>query len=84
MISRIAYKPAAFFLITILFTSVFEFIAAWLSFQKGWEERYVPIMFIAIFMPFATALFMHFRAKNPELWRDYWDKLVNLRRTSSL
>lgn len=80
MIDRTIYKPAAFFLIAIFFTSVFEFIAAWFSFREDLNAYYVPVMFIAISMPFATALFMHYRAKSPELWRDYRDRFFNLKR----
>jgi membrane protease YdiL (CAAX protease family) len=80
MKSKTIYKPAAFFLITMLISWSITFIAIYFSYQKGMEEPVFLLFLAAACGPFVTALIMHYRAKSPELWRDYWDRLVNPKR----
>jgi membrane protease YdiL (CAAX protease family) len=79
MNSKTIYKPAAFFLITMLITWSFTLLTIYFSYQKG-IEGWGFLMFLVGAGPVASALIMHYRAKSPALWRDYWDRLVNLKR----
>jgi membrane protease YdiL (CAAX protease family) len=80
MNSKTIYKPAAFFLITMLISWGFTLVAIYFSHQQGMKGPAFLLFLAAACGPFATALIMHYRAKSPELWRDYWDRLVNLKR----
>jgi membrane protease YdiL (CAAX protease family) len=37
-------------------------------------------MMPGLFAPFIAAMIMIYRSKSPELWRDYWDRLLNFKR----
>ena len=74
------YKPAAFFLTTMLISWSFTAIASYLSYQDGMAEPAFLFFLAAACGPFASALIMHYRTKSTELWRDYWNRIVNLKR----
>lgn len=80
MNSKTIYKPAAFFLITMLISWSFTLAAIYFSNQQGMEGPAFLLFLAAACGPFITAMIMHGRARSPELWRDYWDRLKNLKR----
>jgi membrane protease YdiL (CAAX protease family) len=80
MISRMSYKPAQFFLIAYLITWAAWFAAAYFSYQEGMEGFESLLMIAGLSGPAIATLVMFRRAKNPDLWRDYRDRLVSIRR----
>ena len=78
--NKTIYQPVGFFLITLLISWSFTIVASYLSYQNGMEQPAFLLFLAAACGPFAAALIMHYKAQNPELWRDYWDRLVNLKR----
>jgi hypothetical protein len=47
-------------------------------------ERLQPLfMMPGLCAPFIAAMIMIHRSKSPELWRDYWDRLLNFKRVKS-
>ncbi len=73
-------RPARFFLIAFIITWSFWLIDAYLSWHGGAEGLQGILMFLGLSGPVVAALVMFSRAKSPELWIDYQDRLVNLRR----
>jgi membrane protease YdiL (CAAX protease family) len=80
MDARIIYRPAQFFLIAFIVSWFFWFIDAYLSLHGGAEGLQGLMMFLGLFGPVIAALIMFSRAKSPELWTDYKDRLVSFRR----
>jgi membrane protease YdiL (CAAX protease family) len=80
MIPRITYKPVQFFLIAYLITWTAWFAAAYFSYQEGMEGFESLLMIAGLSGPAIATLVMFRRAKNPDLWRDYRDRLVSIRR----
>ena len=79
MLSTYTYKPVQFFLITILGTWIPGFIAAYISYQKGMQKYLFFGIFFGLFMPCIAALIMIYGSKNPELIKDFWDRLFLFR-----
>jgi uncharacterized protein len=77
---KTTYKPVAFFVITFAITWSSWFIAAYFSYQEGMERWQALFMMPGIFAPFIAAMIMIYKAHSPELRRDYWDRLVNVKR----
>lgn len=77
---RTIYRPALFFLLAFLITWTFEFIAAYFSYQEGMRVYQDLFLLAGILGPFIATLIMFHRSKRPELWKDYIDRIVNLRR----
>lgn len=75
MSSIYTYKPIQFFLLTILGTWIFWFMAAYLSHQRESEKLQPLFMILGLLMPFIVALVMIYTAKNPELISNFWDRL---------
>ena len=80
MNNKTVYKPTAFFLIAFLISWVFWSIAAYFSYQTGMEKWQVLFMMPGMCGPFVAAMIMIYRAKTPELWREYRDRLLDLKR----
>jgi len=80
MNSKTQYKPVAFFVITFLITWSAWFIAVYFSYQEGMERTQALFLIPGMFGPFIAAMIMIFRSNSPELWRDYWDRLLNFKR----
>ena len=80
MTPRIPYRPAPFFLIAYFITWAMWAGAAWFSYQGGMEGPEGLLIFLGLCGPFAATLVMFLRAKSPELWNDYRDRLFSIRR----
>jgi len=74
------YHPALFFLIAYAATWACWFAAAYFSNHGGSGELLGLLMVAGLCGPLVAALIMFWRAKSPELWRDYQDRLFSLRR----
>jgi membrane protease YdiL (CAAX protease family) len=74
------YQPAPFFLVAFLVTWTAWFITAYLSFQEGMQGFQDLFMLIGLCGPFIATLVMFHRSKSAALWKDYLDRIVNLRR----
>lgn len=77
---RTLYKPAQFFLIAFIFAWFFWFVDAYFSWNGGSQVLQGLLIFLGICGPVAAALIMFWQTKCPELWSDYKDRLVSLRR----
>ena len=77
---KTTYRPAVFFLLVFLITWTAEFIAAYLIYREGMQGFQDLFMLLGICGPFIVTLIMFYRSKNPELWRDYVDRIVNFKR----
>ncbi len=80
MNTKTTYKPAAFYAITFWITWSTWFIAAYFSYQEGMGGLQALFMMPGLFAPFIAAMIMIYRSHSPELWRDYWDRLLNFKR----
>ena len=78
--TRSIYKPARFFLIAFSITWTFWLADAYFSWQGGAEGLQGLLMFLGLCGPVIAALIMFRNAKSPDLWGDYRDRLVSLRR----
>ncbi|MBN2479127.1 MAG: CPBP family intramembrane metalloprotease [Parachlamydiales bacterium] len=67
-------KPIEFFLITLLGTWIFGFIAAYSSNKNGMQKLKTLGIF-GLLMPLIAALIMIYGSKNPELIKDFWHRL---------
>jgi len=77
---RILYNPAQFFLIAFFITWTFWFADAYFTSRGGSEELRGLLMFLGLCGPPAAALILFWTTKSPELWCDFLDRLVSLRR----
>ncbi len=77
---KIAYKPFGFYLIAFLISWCCWFAAAGLSYREGTEQLSGLLVILGLLGPFLAAMVMIGRAKSPGLWKDYLDRLVNLKR----
>ena len=84
MEARKIYRPAQFFLIAFIVSWSFWLIDAYLSWHGGAESLQGIMMFLGLPGPVVAALVMFSRAKSPERWIDYKDRLVNPRRIDPL
>lgn len=78
--SGIVDKPAQFFLIAFIVAWFFWFADAYFSWNGGSQALQGLLIFLGICGPVAATLIMFRQAKSPELWSDYRDRLVSLRR----
>jgi len=78
--TRVTYKPAPFFLIAFLVAWFFWFADAYFSRNGGSQALQGLLIFLGICGPAAAALILFRQAGSPELWSDYRDRLVSLRR----
>jgi hypothetical protein len=77
---KAASQPLGFFLITFLVTWSFWFAAAHVSSREGTEQLLGLLVLSGLLGPLIASLVMIGRSKDPALWRDYWDRLINLKR----
>ena len=80
MDARSLYRPAQFFLIAYLVTWMFWFADAYVTSHGGAEDLRALLMFLGLGGPVLAALIMFRGTGSPELWHDFRDRLVNLRR----
>ena len=80
MDARTRYRPAQFFLIAFAISWFFWLTAAFVSLNGGAEGLLALLIFLGLSGPAVAALVMFFRAGSPALWRDYRDRLFNVRR----
>jgi membrane protease YdiL (CAAX protease family) len=76
------YRPVGFFFLTYLLSWLPWFGAAWFSYRPGGEAPDLALSLLGLLGPFISALVFLRAAKEPALWRDFKDRLVNLRRLS--
>lgn len=79
MNSKSTYKPVAFFLITFIITWNLLFTASYFSYQEGTEDFLYLIFAAAAFGPLIATLIMHFHAKSSKLWKDFGNRIINLK-----
>ena len=79
MISHHIYRPLSYFFIAFLLTFAFWFGGAYLSFQDEYRHLHMALMLPGLMTPFLVALVMTFTAKNPQLYKDFINRLTNLR-----
>jgi len=75
-----AYKPFQFFVVTLLVTWVTWFAAAYFSYQPGTEVYQVLLMLPGLFAPCVVAIALIARSGNKDMKKDFWDRLLNLKR----
>jgi membrane protease YdiL (CAAX protease family) len=73
------YRPISFFSWTFAFSWVLWFAAAWCS-RDGLQGATLLLSFLGLLGPVTSALIHLRRADDAALWRDFKDRLVNLRR----
>jgi membrane protease YdiL (CAAX protease family) len=76
-----SYKPVQFFLVTYALTWVPWGIAAYFSYQEGMEVYRQVFFFLGGLGPTLSVLFFVLGSKSPDLKRDFFDRLTNLRRS---
>jgi hypothetical protein len=69
------YHPVQFFLVTILATFIFGFVAAYLSYRSQ-IEKMQTFLIIGLFVPCITALSMILLSGNKEMIRDFLTRLL--------
>lgn len=79
MIPNYRYKPRVFFAATFILTYAFLFAAAYLSFQDENDGLYMILILLALMVPFLISFFMIFASKNPDLKKNFINRLINLR-----
>jgi len=80
MNTNIAYRPAQFFAISFAVTWTIWFIDANCSWHGGSEGLLSLLMVLGLCGPTLAALIMFWKAKSPDLWQDYRNRLFNLKR----
>ncbi|WP_440948383.1 MmRce1 family CPBP family CAAX prenyl protease [Methanosarcina sp. T3] len=79
MILNYKYKPGVYFAATFIATYVLWFAGAYLSFQDDESGLYMLLMLPGLMAPFLISLIMIFTSKNPDLKKDFINRLTNLR-----
>lgn len=74
------YRPAQFFVLTFALSWLPWFGAAWFSRRPGGAAADIALQLLGLLGPFASALLL--LRRNETLWRDFKDRLINLRRLS--
>lgn len=74
---EVRYEPVRFYLLTYCFSWMPWFAAAWCSFRPGLESLDQLLMLAGLLGPLVSALICLRRGE--ELWRDFKNRLVNLR-----
>ena len=69
------YKPAHFFVITFLISSVICFTAAYISFQNSMQYLLFPLILGSMSGPSIAACIMLIQSKNQKLWSDFYSRL---------
>lgn len=79
MIANYKYKPLLYFSITFLSTYSLWFAGAYVSFQDGKSTLYTLLMLPGLMAPFLISLAMTMMSKNPDIIKDYVNRLFNPR-----
>ncbi len=77
------YKPLEFFLITLIGTWIFLFLAAYFSFQKDRKKILQLCMILGICVPFIVAISLIYVSKDAALIKDFWNRLFLFKLSSS-
>jgi membrane protease YdiL (CAAX protease family) len=75
------YKPVQFFLVTYALTWIPWGIAAYFSYQQGMEVYLRVFFYLGGLGPTLSVLLFVLGSKSPELKRDFFNRLTNLRRS---
>jgi len=79
MILNYKYKPGIYFVATFIATYALWFAGAYVSFQDDESGLYMLLMLPGLMAPFLISLCMIFKSKNPDLKKDFINRLTNLR-----
>lgn len=77
---KAVYKPWHFFGLTLVFTYIFGFMAAFLSYKEAMEKIELFFMLCMLFAPFVSALIMLFRSKSKKLKEDFYKRIWQSKR----
>ncbi len=78
MISHYKYQPLIYFSTAFLGTFAFWFGGAYLSFQDEQRGLHMLLMLPGLMTPFLISLVMIVKSKNPELRKDFVNRLTNI------
>jgi uncharacterized protein len=73
------YQPVRYFSLTFLVTFVLWFIGAYLSFQDDGSGLYYLVLLPGLLAPFLISLVFIFTSRNPDVQRDFRNRLLNPR-----
>lgn len=73
------YRPKAYFSMTFLVTFVLWFAGAYVSFQDDKSGLYMLLMLPGLMTPFIISLVMIVTSKNPDLKKDFVNRVINPR-----
>jgi membrane protease YdiL (CAAX protease family) len=79
MIPHYTYRPFIYFSTAFLLTFAFWFGGAYLSFQDEYRHLYMLLLLPGLMTPFLLSLGMIIKAKNPNLRKDFINRLANLK-----
>ncbi len=79
MIPKYKYKPRIYFIATFIATYILWFAGAYVSFQDDKSGMYMLFMLPGLMAPFLLSLVMIFTSKDPDLKKDFVNRLINIR-----
>ncbi len=79
MISADTYRPRLYFSATFIVTFLLWFAGAYVSFRDEPGGLYMALMLPGLMAPFLISLGLILSSKNPDLKRDFFKRLTNLR-----
>lgn len=69
------YYPSKFFCNSLIISSAFSFLAAYLSWQESMEYLLFPLVFASMSGPTISTFIMLIQSKNKILWNDFFQRL---------
>jgi len=79
MIPKYKYKPRIYFIATFIATYILWFAGAYVRFQDDKSGMYMLFMLPGLMAPFLLSLVMIFTSKDPDLKKDFVNRLINIR-----
>jgi len=79
MIPKYKYKPRIYFIATFIATYCFWLAGAYASFHDDQSGMYMLFMLPGLMAPFLISLVMIFTSKDPDLIKDFVNRLINIR-----
>lgn len=79
MIPKYKYKPRIYFIATFIVTYCFWLAGAYVSFHDDQSGMYMLFMLPGLMAPFLISLVMIFTSKNPDIIKDFVNRLINIR-----
>lgn len=75
-----SYQPVRYFFWTLLITWAATFTAAYFSHHEELADKQFFLYLIALLTPFGVALAMIYGSRNRTLIKDFWNRIINLKR----